>query len=275
MQPDATIHPTAVISSAAVIGAGVSIGPFCIIEDGVEVGDGCVIGGHAILRCGTKLGKNVHVDSTAVIGGLPQDLGFNPATRSGVVIGSDTVIREGVTIHRSTNEGGLTRVGEAVFLMGNVHVAHDCVIGDRAILANGVLLAGHVTIGDHAFLGGAAVFHQFVRVGETAMVSGGSRVSSDVPPYLIVAERNEVCGPNLVGLRRRGFAAEAVREVKSLYRLVYGGGISARRIALDALEKGTAKTEQGMAFVQFFALDSKRGYVQPSERIARKLKGSQ
>lgn len=275
MPTDVSIHPTALVSPAARIGGNVSIGPFSIIEEGVEVGDDCVIAGHVILRAGTALAKNVHVDSTAIIGGLPQDLSFDRATPSGVVVGANTVIREGVTIHRSTREGGVTRIGEAVFLMANSHVAHDCSVGDRAILANAVLLAGHVAIGSHAFLGGAAVFHQFVRVGETAMVSGGSRIGSDVPPYLIVAERNQACGPNLVGLRRRGVPAEAIKEIKALFRLIYGGGLSIRRVALEALEKGTAKTEQGMEFLKFFSHDSKRGYVQPPERVARKIKGAQ
>lgn len=264
------IHPTAIIAKGARIGSGVTVGAYSIIEDGVEVGDNCVIAEHVILRRGTKLEQGVQVDSTTVIGGVPQDLSFNPSTPSGVVIGAGTVIREGVTIHRATSKDGATRVGEAVFLMGGVHVAHDCVVGDRAILANDVLLAGHVSVGSYAFLGGGAVFHQYVRVGESAMVSGGSRIGCDVPPFLIVAERNEVSGLNLVGLRRRGLGSEVIGEIRSLYRIVYSSGTSARRLALESLEKGIAKTREGINFLKYFEPDSKRGYVQPSGRIARR-----
>ncbi len=275
MTTEGGIHPTAIVAQTAKVASDVSIGPYAIIENNVEIGARSRIAGHAIIRSGTVLAENVHVDSTAILGGLPQDLSFDPATSSGVVIGADTVIREGVTIHRSTRKGGVTRIGEAVILMANSHVAHDCEVGDRAIVANGVLLAGYVTIGQHAFLGGAAVFHQFVRVGESAMVSGASRIGSDVPPYVIAAERNLMCGLNLIGLRRRGFPAEVVKEIKMLFRFLYSSDISARRRAEEAAEKGLAQTEQGQAFLKFYIASSKRGVIQPVEKAGRNVKGRQ
>lgn len=275
MTTENRVHPTAIVGATAKVAPDVSIGPYAIIEDGVSVGAGSSIAAHAIIRRGTILASNVKVDSTAILGGLPQDLSFDVATPSGVVVGADTVIREGVTIHRSTREGEVTRIGEAVVLMANSHVAHDCVVGDRAILANGVLLAGHVTIERHAFLGGAAVFHQFVRVGESAMVSGAARVGHDVPPYVIAAERNQMCGLNLVGLRRRGYPAAVVKEIKMLFRFVYFSAISPRRRAAEAVEKKLAETEQGKEFLQFFLAASKRGVIQPPEKCSRKMKEAQ
>ena len=259
----ATHHATAVVHPATRIAEGVVIGAYAVIEDGVEIGEGTVIREHAIIRSGTILGRKCVVDAHAVIGGLPQDLGFNPKTPTGVRVGDGVTFREGVTVNRATGEGAFTEIGNHCFLMANSHVGHDCRLGDQVILANGVLIAGRVTIGAHSFLGGAAAVHQFCRIGESAMVGGVGRVSQDVPSFCMMAERNELIGLNLVGMQRRGFPRETIREMKKLYQLVFGIEGRPRMLAAAALRDGMAQSQEGGRFLAFIAEESKKGVMRP------------
>lgn len=236
------------------------IHPTAIIDDGVEIGRNCIIHAYAILRRGTVLGERVVVHPFAVIGGDPQDLRFDPATSSGVRIGNGTVVREHVTVNRSTKAGASTVVGENCFLMATSHVAHDCVIGNNVVVANGVLLAGHVHVGDNCFLGGAAGFHQFVRIGEGVIVSGGARIAQDLPPFTMAAERNEVIGFNLIGLKRRGVAREAIRELKAAFREVYFAAGNIRELATKALAGESFRSTEARRFLEFF-VTGKRGFA--------------
>jgi UDP-N-acetylglucosamine acyltransferase len=257
------IAPSASVNPEATLGSGVQIGHGAIIEGGARLGDGCVIGEYAIVRRGTVLGARCRIDAHAVIGGLPQDLRFDPATPSGVEIGDDVTIREGVTIHRSTQAGSVTRIGHHCFLMAQCHVAHDCVIGNHSILANAVLLAGHVQIGDHAFLGGSAVVHQFVRIGDGAMIGGGSRLSRDVPPQCMVAERDGLVGLNIVGLRRRGCTGARLTALKQAFHAVYDGAGNPRPAAHAWLANVTAAdAPEAYGFLLFFG-SGKRQFVRP------------
>lgn len=253
------LHPTAIIHPTAKLGANVSAGPYAVIEEGVQIGDGCTLAAHALVRKGSILGKKVRVDSFAVVGGDPQDLKFDPATPSGVRIGDGTVLREGATVHRSTQEGGFTEVGEEVLLMVHSHVAHDCRVGARVVLVNGTGLAGHIEVGENSFLSGGSVFHQFIRIGEGVMVSGNARIGLDIPPYTLASERNELHGLNLVGLKRRGFTYDTINELKLLYKTVYQGG-SPKAHAAAATH--LAKSEAGKKFLAFFAA-GKRGFLRP------------
>jgi UDP-N-acetylglucosamine acyltransferase len=230
----------------------VSIHPNALVEEGVQLGAGCVVHPGAILRRGTVLGERVVVHPYAVIGGDPQDLKFDPATPSGVRVGAGTVLREFVTLHRSTQPGGWTTIGAGCFFMASSHAAHDCTVEDHVVLANAALLAGHVHVGAHCFLGGGAAVHQFGRVGRGAMIAGLARVPDDVPPFVLVAERSEVVGLNLVGLKRRGVPRETVRELKALYRKVYYTPGNIRRIAAAALAADEATTPEGREFLEFF-----------------------
>lgn len=229
-----------------------SIHPTAIVEPGAQLGADCVIHPYAIVKRWAELGDRVTVHPFAVVGGDPQDLKFQGAP-SKVRIGSDTRIRESVTVNRGTHEGSVTQVGSNCLLMACSHVAHDCTVGDNVVIANGVLLAGHVTVGDHAILGGAAVFHQFIRVGERCMVSGGSRCSLDLPPYGLVAERDDVAGLNLVGLKRMGLAREAVRQLKDAFRAVYFGVGNIRELAAAGLASGAYTAAEARRFLEFFA----------------------
>lgn len=258
-------HPTALIDPGAQLAGDVQVGPFAVIEAGVRLGEGCRIGPHAVLQRGTELGAGCRVAAHAVLGGDPQDLRFDPNTPSGVRIGAGSVVREGVTVHRSTREGGLTEVGAEACLMACAHVAHDCVLGDRVILANNVLLAGHASIGADTFVGGGAAFHQHNRVGEGVMVSGLSRISREVPPYCLVAERDELIGLNLVGLRRRGTPPETIRVLKQLFQEVFClSEAPPQAVAQARLGEGTsaaALPEEARRFLAFFA-GVQRGLVQ-------------
>ena len=157
----------------------------------------------------------------SVISGVPQDLKYNDEDTT-VEIGDNVTIRECVTINRGTNASGKTVIGDNCLIMATVHIAHDCVVGDSAIIVNGVALAGHVIIGKYAIIGGLAAIHQFIHVGEHAMVSGGSLVRKDVPPYTKAAkEPLSYVGINSIGLRRRGFEREKIREIQDIYRILY------------------------------------------------------
>lgn len=238
-----------------------SIHPTAIIEDGVQLGSGCVVQAHAIIRRHTVLGDGVVVHPFAVVGGDPQYLKFDPATVSGVRIGAGTVIREHVTINRSIHAGQNTIVGARCFFMANSHAGHDCILADDVVLANNVMLAGHVEVGSFTFVGGGAGVHQFVRIGEGVMVGGLTRLTKDVAPFLMVAERDEVPGFNVVGLKRRGFGREAIRELKECFRDVFAAG-DPRKAAAARLGAGVASAE-ARRFLEFFGA-GKRGFARPA-----------
>ena len=228
-----------------------SIHPTAIVEPGAQLGEGCVIHPYAIVKAGAVLGDRVSVHPYAVVGGDPQVLRFDYSTPTGAKVGSGTTVREYVTINRSTEKGAYTVVGANCLLMACAHVAHDAVVGDHAVLANNVLVAGHVSIGEHAILGGGSAYHQFTRVGEGAIVGGLSRITLDIPPFIMAAERDEVAGLNLIGLRRRNVPREAIREVKEAYRLVYSTPGNIREIAAKALADGMFTSPEAARFLQF------------------------
>jgi UDP-N-acetylglucosamine acyltransferase len=238
----------------------VTIHPTAIVEDGAQLGAGCVIHAHAIVTRHCELGDGVVVHPFAVVGGDPQDLSFDPATRSGVRIGAHTVIREHVTIHRATRADSWTEVGAGCFLMVSCHVAHDCRVADKVIMANAVLLGGHVQIGEGAFVGGGAGVHQFGRIGEGAMIGGAARVLRDVPPFTMIAERDEVVGLNVVGLRRRGLPRQTVEELKRAFRVVNVPVGNMRELAASALAGGDYASTEARRFLEFFR-DGRRGFV--------------
>ena len=240
------------------------IHPTALVEPGAQLGADCEIHPYAIVKRWAILGDRVTVHPFAVVGGDPQDLKFDRRSESWVKVGSETRIRESVTINRATHSGDTTVVGEDCLLMACCHVAHDCTVGRQVVIANAVLLAGHVTVGDHAILGGASAYHQFVRVGESSMVGGGSRITLDVPPFVLVAERDELAGLNLIGLRRRGFSREAIRELKEAFRTVYGTPGNIRAIAAHLTAGETITTAEARRFLEFFG-GGQRGFARLRE----------
>lgn len=217
----AGIHPTALVSSRAVLGERVQVGPFAIIGEGCEIGDDCQIHPRATLEQDVKLGPRVKVGIGSVLGGPPQDLKYG-GEQTTVEIGEGTVIREYVTVNRGTSQSFKTTVGKNCLLMSYVHLAHDCHLGNGVILGNSVQLAGHVIIEDRATLSGLSGAHQFVRIGRHAFIGGCSRVSKDIPPFLkAVGNPIKLYGLNSVGLQRSGFSENVVRELKRAYRLFF------------------------------------------------------
>ena len=238
------------------------IHPTAVIETGAQLGADCEIHAGAVVTKYAVLGDRVVVHPFAVVGGDPQYLKFDRATPSAARVGAGTVLREYVTINRSIHAGQATIVGENCFLMSGAHVAHDCAVGNNVVLANNVLLAGHVGVGDFSFIGGGAAVHQFTRIGEGVMVGGLSRITRDLAPFTIVAERDEVSGLNLVGLKRRGFPRDVIRELKEAFRLVYATPGNIRANAERALGSAHFGTAEARRFLEFFAA-GKRSFARP------------
>ncbi len=262
------IHPSAIVSTESQIGENVTIGVGAIIEEGVVIGAGCVIEPYSILKRGTILSDDVKIHSHAVVGGLPQDLSFDEVTVSGVRVGQRTVIREGVTLNRASKEGGYTEIGSDCFLMAFSHVAHDCCLGDHVVLANNVMLAGFASVDDYAFIGGGVAVHQFSRIGESVMISGNTALSKDAPPYVMIAERDDLIGLNLVGLKRRKFSRDEILDIKECYRYVYGEMGNYRKLAASAMAEGVGKKPQGQKFLRFFET-GERGFVKPRYKSSK------
>lgn len=215
------ISNLASISSNATIGSDVEIGPFTTIHDDVVIGAGTKIHSNVSIYPGTRIGEGCEIFPGAVIGVIPQDLKFDGEYTT-VEIGNNTTIRECVTIHRGTKDKFATRIGNNCLLMTYVHVAHDCQIGNNVILASYVGLSGHVIIDDFAILEGTVVAQQFVHIGAHSFIGGASLVRKDVPPFIKAArEPLTYAGVNSVGIRRRGFSDEQVREIEDIYRILY------------------------------------------------------
>ncbi|PLR48988.1 acyl-ACP--UDP-N-acetylglucosamine O-acyltransferase [Chimaeribacter arupi] len=256
----AYIHPSAIVEEGAVIGAGAHIGPFCYIGSQVEIGEGTVLKSHVVVNGVTKIGRDNTIYQFATIGEVNQDLKYaGEPTRT--EIGDRNSIRESVTIHRGTTQGGnLTKIGDDNLLMVNAHVAHDCVIGNRCILANNATLGGHVHIDDFAIIGGMTAIHQFCVIGAHVMVGGCSGVAQDVPPF-VIAQGNHATpfGINIEGLKRRGFEKESLHAIRNAYKVLYRSG----KTLEEALPEIAAIAEQHLAvkpFSEFFAR-SKRGII--------------
>jgi UDP-N-acetylglucosamine acyltransferase len=251
------IHPTAVIDPNARLAEDVEVGPFTCIGAEVEIGARTIVQSHVVIEGAVRLGADNQIGRGAIIGGLPQDLGFKSGTRSSVEIGDRNVIREHVTIHRGTAEDSATRLGHCNFLMAGAHLGHNCSIGNDVIIANNCLLGGYVAVDDGAFLGGGSGFHQFVRVGRLAVVQGNAGIGKDVPPFVAATGLNKVAGLNVVGLRRSGFAAEERAEIKAAFRLLYESGLNVSQALAEARAREWGEPAQ--AFFDFVAAAKRRG----------------
>ena len=176
------IHHTAIVDKNAIIDPTTEIGPFVIIEDDVKIGKNNKIMAHVFIGRGTTIGDNNEINIGAVLGNSPQDKKYK-GEKTRFVMGNGNIIREYVTIHRSTHEDSPTILGNDCMIMGGAHIAHDCKVGNYVIIANMAALGGHATVEDRAFIGGGAMIHQFVRIGSVAILAGNSRFSMDVPPF--------------------------------------------------------------------------------------------
>ena len=221
-RPEPSIHPLAVVEPGARLGPGVVVGPFCSLGAEVELEAGVTLVSHAVVAGRTRIGARTRIFPFASIGHEPQDLKYRgePST---LTVGTDCLIREGVTMNPGTAAGGLTTtIGDRSTFLANAHVAHDCQVGSDVVFSNNVMLAGHCRVGDFAILGGGAAVHQFVRIGAHAFVGGLAGVENDVIPYgMALGNRAHLAGLNLVGLKRRGFSREQIHELRRAYRLIF------------------------------------------------------
>ncbi|EKT53406.1 acyl-ACP--UDP-N-acetylglucosamine O-acyltransferase [Providencia sneebia] len=259
----ASIHPSSIIEDGASIGANVRIGPFCYIGADVEIGEGTELKSHIVINGHTKIGRDNVIFQFSSIGEINQDLKYQgEPTR--VEIGDRNRIRESVTIHRGTVQGGgLTKVGDDNLLMINAHIAHDCIIGNRCIIANNGTLGGHVSLGDFAIIGGMTAVHQFCQIGAHVMVGGCSGVAQDIPPY-VIAQGNHATpyGLNIEGLKRRGFDKESLHAIRNAYKILYRSGKSLEEAREEITE--LAKTNPYVKVFSDFlekSAESNRGII--------------
>lgn len=244
------IHPLALVHPDAQIGDGTEISAFSTIAADVVIGQNCWIGPNATIMDGARVGDRVRVFPGAVVSAVPQDLKYKGEPTL-TFIGHDTTIRECATINRGTLDRQETRVGAHCLLMAYTHVAHDCLVGDHVILANLATLAGHIRIHDWAILEGMVAVQQFITVGEHTFIGGGSLVRKDVPPYVKCAkEPLSFAGVNVIGLRRRGFSEESIRQIEDIYRLIYVRGHNMSK-ALELVEQESTPSEERDRILQF------------------------
>lgn len=235
----ARIHPTATVDPTAQLGDDVEIGPYCVVDPDVSIGAGCVLREGVVVRRYTTMGQGNFIDAHAVLGGLPQDLKFDPNTVSYVRIGDDNTFREGVTISRASLAGQATVVGDRSYWMACSHAGHDATVEGEAILCNGAIVGGHATIGKRAFLSANVSVHQFTWVGEGAMSRGHAGTSTHIPPFALFADINRIAGMNTVGMKRNEqMTSEDRRQVKEAFTLTYRSGLSPAA-ALAEMDKCT------------------------------------
>jgi UDP-N-acetylglucosamine acyltransferase len=252
-QPLAYVHPGAKIAKNVVIE------PFTTIHNNVVIGEGTWIGSNVTIMEGARIGKNCNIFPGSVISAVPQDLKFQDEETI-VKIGDNTTLREYVTINRGTVDKGKTVVGENCLIMAYCHIAHDCVVGDNCIFSNNSTLAGHVTVGNHVILAGMTAVHQFCTIGQHAFITGGSLVRKDVPPFVKGArEPMSYVGINSIGLRRRGFKSEKIREIQNIYRILYQKNFNNTQAArlIEAEMEATNVRDEILQFIK----NSKRGIM--------------
>jgi UDP-N-acetylglucosamine acyltransferase len=255
------IDPRAQVSPTAHLGEHVTIGPFTIVEDDAVIGDGSTVASNALIGCGARIGKECRIHHGAVVGHEPQDLKYR-GEKSTCEIGDRTVVREYATLHRGTGENGRTLIGSDALLMGYVHIAHDCVIGNNVILSNAVMIAGHSVVEDYAIIGGITPIHQFVRIGQHSMIGGGLRVPKDVPPYVLGGQEPLIFqGLNSVGLRRRGFSAQAIDALDRAYTLIYNSNLNVSQAVAKIRDEADLMQYMEVQNVLAFIAGSTRGII--------------
>ena len=252
------IHPTAIVHPRATIAPGVKIGAYSLIGENVRIGKDTVIDSHVVLEGWTEVGERCHLFPFVSIGTAPQHMRYRgEPTR--VTIGNENVIREFVTIHRATVEGGgITTLGHGNFIMAYSHIAHDCKVGNQVIMANASTLAGHIAVEDFAIVGGLVAIHQFVRVGCYAIIGGASGVPKDIPPYMCAAgNRAKLFGLNTVGLKRHRFSEATLVALKQAYRILFRSHLILNK-AIEKVETDVPRLPEITHLLDFLK-SSKRG----------------
>lgn len=262
-EKSADIHPTAVVSPGASIGKGVVIEAYAVIGDEVVIGDETLIGPHSRFEGPATIGKRNRFTGHCSVGTAPQDLKYRGG-KTILEVGDENVVREFVTINRGTEDGlGKTVIGSNNLLMTTVHVAHDCIVGSNIIMANAATLAGHVYVGDHSSVGAFTPVHQFCRVGQYAFIGACSVITRDALPYIkTVGARGEgnIYGINTIGLERKGFSPDQIRDLKAAYRILFHSrGLSLKEKIEKVRQSGPMSAEVGI-LVDFIET-SERGFT--------------
>ena len=259
-QPLAYVHPGAKIAKNVVIE------PFTTIHSNVIIGEGSWIGSNVTIMEGARIGKNCSIFPGAVISAPPQDLKYNGEDTT-AEIGDNTTIRECVTINKGTSDKMKTVIGRNCLIMAYCHIAHDCVVGNNCIFSNNSTLAGHITVDNYAVLAGMVAVHQFCKIGQHAFVTGGTLVRKDVPPYVKAArEPISYVGINSVGLRRRGFSSEKIREIQNIYRILYQKNYNNSQAAgiIEAEMEATPERDEILQFIKKSQRGIMKGYFSTS-----------
>ncbi|MDD4955530.1 MAG: acyl-ACP--UDP-N-acetylglucosamine O-acyltransferase [Candidatus Omnitrophica bacterium] len=251
------IDKKAIVSEKARLDSSVIVGPYAVIGPDVEIGQGTIIDAFAQIVGNTKVGKNCHIFSHAVLGNPPQDLKYK-GEKTFLVVGDNNIIREFVTMNLGTEKDSKTLIGSNNLIMAYSHVAHDCIIGNNNVLANCATLAGHVTIEDRVTVGGLVAIHQFCRLGMLSIVGGCSKVVQDVAPFSMSDGHPSVtCGLNLIGLKRANFSLEAVRTLKKAFKIIFFEGHTFDK-AEEMVKKELPLTKE-LNYLLSFISSSKRG----------------
>ncbi|MDR0540905.1 MAG: acyl-ACP--UDP-N-acetylglucosamine O-acyltransferase [Dysgonamonadaceae bacterium] len=258
------IHECSNVHPEAIIGQNVTIGAFAVIDKNVRIGDNTYVYPHAVILEGARIGKNCRIFPGAVVSGIPQDLKFQ-GEETTCEIGDNTTVRECATVNRGTASKGKTIIGNHCLLMAYSHTAHDCILKDHIILGNAAQLAGEVEVDNYAILSGGTLVHQFCRVGKHVMVQGGSKVSKDVPPYIMAGrEPLTFSGVNIVGLRRRGFTTEQIAGIQEIYRILYQSGMN-NSDAVKYMETNLPDSPEKQEVIRFITASQRgiiRGYLE-------------
>lgn len=261
------IHPTAIVAAGAKIPASCTIGPYCIIGPNVTLGEDCELVSHVILAGDdvgrVTIGNRNRIFPFACLGTAPQDLKY-AGEPTALEIGDDNTIREYVTISRgTTGGGGTTRVASGCLIMAYTHIGHDSFIGNGCILANSATLAGHVTVEDYATVGALCPVHQFCRIGKYSYIGGGTTITQDVLPFSLtsIERNNHAYGLNKVGLERKGFTPEQLKELRAAYRLLLNSKMNTSE-ALAGIQKTIADgAGEHVAYLADFIANSDRGII--------------
>ncbi len=253
-----SVHETALVDPAAELDSTVQIGPYAIVEDHVTIGAGTRVGPHAVIKSFTRIGEDCFIDVGAVLGGWPQDHKFK-GEETYLKIADRNLIREYVTMHRATGDGKATTVGSDNLIMAYAHIGHNCEIGNNTMISNSVGISGHVVVEDYVILGGMVGIHQYIRIGKMAIVGGYSKVSQDIPPFMLADGRPaKVYGLNSRGLHRHNIGPEAVSALKKAYKLLYRSDLNLG----DAIERIETEVEpmEEVVYLLEFLKRVRKGY---------------
>lgn len=252
------IHPTASVHPSAVLGKDAIIGPYSIVGENVIIGARTILEAHTMVEKWAQIGDDCHIHFGSVIGSPPQDKKYH-GEKGLVKIGNRTTIREYTTVNRPTGDD-ITEVGSDCLFLTNVHIGHNCKIGNGVVITNLTHISGHIEIGDGAIIGGMVGMHQFVRIGKGSMVGGYSKVSQDLPPFML-CEGNPVSirTPNVIGLRRSGASRDALHELKQIYKIFFRSNLNTNQALTEIENQQIAKTPEAKYFIDFIKAKSKRG----------------